>query len=185
MTAIRYLLDIDPVTGKALLIVTPDFARGIVALAGIPALEGERITEAMNRIAALEEGQNVASCSLDEHLERIAALEAWQTAKRADAKMPKPINGGADATREVTMKKAIIIDPKPCDRIDWSGTTYRIEIETEPGCDELDFPIRLTLANGDAPEPSLEFEPDDAEAVGRALIRAAEIRRSVLAKEVP
>lgn len=65
--------------------VTQDLARQIVALAGmdqrIDAIYdnlADRIRAELEhgkRIAALEEGQNVASCCIDEHNERIAALE--------------------------------------------------------------------------------------------------------------
>jgi hypothetical protein len=83
------------------------------------------------------------------------------------------------------MKKAIVVTPNPCDRINWSDTTYRIEIDTDPEYEDLDFPIKLILANGDVEPPILEFEPEDAEAVGHALIRAAAIRRAAFASNAP
>jgi hypothetical protein len=80
---------------------------------------------------------------------------------------------------EITVKKAIVVTPKKSNRIDWSNTTYRIEIDTDPDYEDLDFPIILIFANG---KPlSIEFEPEDAEAVGHALIRAAAIRRAAFA----
>lgn len=83
-------------------------------------------------------------------------------------------------SREVTLRQAILVTPNPCDRIDWSDTLYRVEVDTDPDSEGLDFPILLTLANGNINPSSIHFEPEDAEAVGRALIRAAEMRRTAL-----
>lgn len=79
------------------------------------------------------------------------------------------------------MQKAIIITPNPCPRIDWSKAEYRIEIDTDPRYEELDFPIKLMLDSGESDPPNIQFEPEDAEAVGHALIRAAAIRRAAFA----
>ncbi len=80
--------------------------------------------------------------------------------------------------REVTMSIAICVKPVPCDRIQWDDAEYRIDIDTDPKYPDLDFPIKLRLDSVE--EKVIEMEPDDAEAVGRALIRAAEIRRAAM-----
>ncbi len=82
-------------------------------------------------------------------------------------------------SREITMRIAILVKPKPCDRIQWDDVEYHVETDTDPAYPELDFPIKLYL--GGSEEKAIEFEPGDAEAVGRALIRAAEIRRIAIA----
>jgi hypothetical protein len=81
---------------------------------------------------------------------------------------------------EVVTKRVIVVTPNPCDRINWSDTEYRVEIDTDPKYEDLDFPIKLILDNGECQPHSIEFEPEDAEVVGRALIRAAAIRRAAV-----
>lgn len=60
--------------------------------------------------------------------------------------------------------------------------SYRVDIDTEEGYDELDTPIKLSQEG--LSHPPLEFEPEEAEAIAHALLRAVEIRRAAVERKL-
>ncbi len=82
---------------------------------------------------------------------------------------------------EHTSKAVIIITPPPRDGVDWNGTKWEIQIELHPDYsdDGFDEPIELIDCNT---EKRIGLYPENAEELGRALLRAVEIRRAAVAK---
>jgi hypothetical protein len=89
----------------------------------------------------------------------------------------------SDYIRECVDKALIIVTPRPRCGVDWDGLKWEIVIHAHPeyADDGFDFPIELR--EGDSKE-AIELFPENAEDLGRALIRAAEIRRKILADEL-
>lgn len=89
----------------------------------------------------------------------------------------------SDHVRECVDRALIIVTPHPRSGVDWDGTKWEIAINTHPeyASDDFDFPIELR--EGDSKE-AIELFPENAEDLGRALIRAAQIRRKIVADEM-
>lgn len=59
---------------------------------------------------------------------------------------------------------------------------FEISVDTEPEYPDLDSPIQLSIEG--VSEASLEFEPEEAEAVAHALLKAVEYRRQSIANKL-
>ena len=77
----------------------------------------------------------------------------------------------------------MIIEVSPMARpgTDWGETRYFIKVDTDPNYagDDLDTPIELSWGDHVGDNKPIQMEPDDAEEIAHAILRAVEIRRAV------
>lgn len=84
---------------------------------------------------------------------------------------------------EFNSEKLIVISPMPRDSVDFGTLRYEVRIDVDPNYAHKDFDDPITLKEcGSQKEPEMCLYPEDAEALGRALIRAADIRRRAVAE---
>lgn len=85
-------------------------------------------------------------------------------------------------TTESESQRMIVITPPPRVGVDWNDTRWQIIIDLDPEYADDDFDEPITLRDADG-SWTVGLYPENAEEIGRALIRAAEIRRAAVAEK--
>jgi DNA modification methylase len=106
-----------------------------------------------------------------------------QTHRRGGSdRLPGTLGRHRMTTTESESQRMIVITPPPRVGVDWNDTRWQIIIDLDPEYADDDFDEPITLRDADG-SWTVGLYPENAEEIGRALIRAAEIRRAAVAEK--